>query len=56
MALIIQCQNKFAPWIDEEFIQSKIRDDMHDKAKISDSHEEWQKSRAQRNLVTYLNK
>ena len=38
----IQCYNKFALWIDEEYIhQSKVRDDMHSKAKISDSQDDW---------------
>ena len=38
----IQCSNKYAPWIDSNFIkQAKIRDNLHTVAKNSDSEEDW---------------
>ena len=34
----VQCNTKYAPWINDDFIiQSKLRDNLHNKAKKSDS-------------------
>ena len=53
----IQCTNKYAPWIDSNFInQAKIRDNLHMVAKKSNSEGDWRIFRQQRNLVNNLNK
>ena len=53
----VQCNTKYAPWIDDDFIiQSKLRDDLHKKAKLSDSQEDWRQYRSQRNIANNLNK
>ena len=53
----IQCTNNYAPWIDQEFInQSKIKDNLHTKAKLTNSETDWRIFRFQRNHVNNLNK
>ena len=53
----IQCTNKYAPWIDSNFInQAKIRDNLHMVAKKSNIEGDWRIFRQQRNLVNNLNK
>ena len=44
----IQCTNKYAPWIDSNFInQAKIRDNLHMVAKKSNSEGDWRIFRQQ---------
>ena len=53
----IQCTNNYAPWIDQEFInQYKIKDDLHIKAKPTNSETDWRIFRFQRNHENNLNK
>ena len=52
----IQFTNNYAPWIDQEFInQSKIKDNLHTKAKLTNSETDWRIFRFQRNHVNNLN-
>ena len=53
----VQCSKNYAPWINQEFIrESKIKDELHRIAKVSNNGDDWRKFRAQRNLVNNLNK
>merc|ERR1712240_2833 len=45
------------PWINDDFLrESKIKDNLHRIAKGTNNEEDWRKFRAQRNLVTKMNK
>ena len=51
----IQCNDKYAPWIDNEFIgQAKLRDQYHSNAKSTDSNDDWRLNRVQRNITNNL--
>ena len=53
----IQCNNSYVPWLNEEFHrESKIKDNLHRIAKGTNNEEDWRNFRAQRNLVTKINK
>ena len=53
----IQCNNSYVPWLNEEFQrESKIKDNLHRIAKGTNNEEDWRNFRAQRNLVTKMNK
>ena len=53
----IQCTKSYAPWINGDFLrESKLKDKLHKIAKGSNNEEDWRKFRAQRNLVTKMNK
>ena len=53
----VQCSKSYAPWITKEFIrESKLKDELHKIAKVSNNGDDWRKFRAQRNLVNNLNK
>ena len=44
MTMKVQCSNKYAPWIDDEFVyQAKIMDELHNKAKHYDTQDDWRK-------------
>ena len=53
----IQCNNTYAPWVNEEFIrETKIRDQLNEKARVYNSENDWRIFRIQRNKVNNLNK
>ena len=53
----IQCNNSYVPWLNDEFQrESKIKDNLHRIAKGTNNEEDWRNFRAQRNLVTKINK
>ena len=54
-AKLIQCEKKYAPWIDHEYIhEAELRDKFHSIAISNDTPENWRVFRSQRNKVNRL--
>ena len=54
---LIQCNKKYIPWIDKNYLQQTIfRDNLHKTAIITDDQDNWRLYRQQRNKCNRLNK
>ena len=53
---LVQCKKNYAPWLEENFFeQSRLRDELHHKATLSNSPDDWRVYRMQRNKVNKIN-
>ena len=49
---LVQCDSKYAPWIDQNFKkESKLKNELHKIAKKSNNEDDWRAFRVQRNLI-----